>query len=359
MFKDDYQAVFSKVTASEETYKKVMDLPKNRKNPGRFLGKALIVAAVISTLAVMASGAESVGKWFLRYFSDNAGQSLTKSQVEYIEENAQNDVAVPVQTPTEADEPVRVEVKSALTDGKTAYLTLSLTIPENVELTSLDPEWPDPILRFREALLIPEDTTGLIIAPDGTSPDALCEYSAVEDNDGLDWTQELVFEIDPALEDPEAEPFADGRQWRMVLTGVELMFFEPDREDLLLSDQTWEFTLNFQQGDSRQVELVQEPIRLMASKLLRNEYTIEVELTSFTLSTLNFRTVFTPTDPTLAGELLDMGDVKIVMKDGREVTLLRLTSTASAIGRPIILEEVDHVLLADGTKLPMPEGWDR
>ncbi len=380
MFKDDYRSAFSKVTASEDTYRRVMNM-SNRNKPrrsGSALRKVLIAAAIISLLVVMVGAAEYAGGWFIRYTAQNKEEPLTDSQIAYVEENVQENIAAPADTAATETEDFRVEVKSALTDGRVAYLTIALTAPEGVKIDYLNSgdEWG--CFFFQEALLIPEDTTGLTIAPDGSSPDALCENTPVDDGDGLSNTHDLVFRINPFTEDPDAQPFAQGKRWKLHLKGIELSVWNysdrsedsrntaPESEDILLTEDSWDFDLTFQESDTERVELVSQPIRLPASKWLNDEYVYEVELTSFTLGALSKGIEFAPTDPEVIQELeqaetelgaevlLDIGDVKIVMKDGREVTLLRVTSYASSFGTPIVLEEVDYVLLADGTKLPMP-----
>lgn len=375
MFKDDYRAAFSKVTASEETYRRVMNMPKKSQKPktGSLIRKVLIAAAILSLLVVMAGAAEYAGGWFIRFFSDQREAPLTQSQIDYIEENVQNDIAVPVTETAESQGDYEMEIKSAITDGKVAYITVAITAPEGVELVRTDPDVTNTFINFQEHLLIPEDTTGLVIAPDGSSPDALCEWFTEDDGDGLSNTINVTFPVNPFTEDSEARPFAEGKRWKMRLKGIGLTIFRETEdpqdsiEDVPLTDQGWEFELTFQDSSMDQVELVSEPIRLPASRLLNDQYVYEVELTSFTLGNLSYRIEFAPTDPAVVQELkdaeaelgaeipLDIGDVKIVMKDGREYTLLRLTSHASSLSTPIVLEELDYVLLADGTRLPMPE----
>lgn len=55
--------------------------------------------------------------------------------------------------------------------------------------------------------------------------------------------------------------------------------------------------------------------------------------------------------PEIDGEMQDVGDVVIVMKDGTQQTLLRLTAQSSSMAAPIILDEVDYILLSNGVKL--------
>ncbi len=87
MFKDDYQAVFSKVTASPETCRRVMHMTKRKKNhrSAGYLGKVLIAAIIVSMLAISASAAESIGGWFVQFFG--GADNLSQEQVQFLEDN--------------------------------------------------------------------------------------------------------------------------------------------------------------------------------------------------------------------------------------------------------------------------------
>lgn len=89
MFKDDYKATFSQVTASQETYRRVMNMTKkNKKSHGMgFVGKALIAAVIVSLLAVTASAAERIGIWFTQYWGGD--EKLSQEQVQFVEDNTQ------------------------------------------------------------------------------------------------------------------------------------------------------------------------------------------------------------------------------------------------------------------------------
>ncbi len=86
MFKDEYRETFSKVTASQETYRRVMQMTKKTKNvrTGIF-SKVLIAAVIVSVLAVTASAAEF--DWFVKFFGGSG--NLNQEQVQYLENNTQ------------------------------------------------------------------------------------------------------------------------------------------------------------------------------------------------------------------------------------------------------------------------------
>ena len=70
MFKDDYKAAFSKVTASEETHRRILNMTNQKRGHRRFGGwasKVTIAAGLVSLLTLTASAAAQ--NWFVTYFS--------------------------------------------------------------------------------------------------------------------------------------------------------------------------------------------------------------------------------------------------------------------------------------------------
>ena len=82
MFKDDYKAAFSKVTASEETHRRILNMTKEhkkRRSVGGWTGKLLIAAVLVSLLAVSTSAAAQ--NWCVTYFSKESEKPLSQGQV--------------------------------------------------------------------------------------------------------------------------------------------------------------------------------------------------------------------------------------------------------------------------------------
>lgn len=359
-FKEQYQKTFSQVTASELTRRRIETMAngkfrkKQTRRAGRIAGKILLAAVLVSLLAVTASAATS-GDLFQRFFEKNAQKPLSENEIAYIEENEQPSVAVPQPTQTPPESGYSVSVRSAITDGKTAYITVGVTAPEGVVLDDA------AFLSVEEPLLFPDTTEGLEIAPDGSSPDALCDYEAMEDGDGLPNTHNIVFKVNPFLKDSSIHPFDGHVQWTMSLKGLSKTKFIPDGtgkgtfEDYPLSEDQWEFLLSFQPIDVKTVEFLPEPKTMMASKWLQEEYNTEVILKSLALSGLHFDVVIEPKEGVYdKNDPLDIGDVDVVMKDGSSQKFLRICSCSYSLDVPIVLEDVDYLLLSDGTKLYNP-----
>lgn len=320
---------------------------KTRRTRG-VLRKVLIAAAILSLLAVTAYAAKYVGQLFSIYFRQEHFAELSDGQMNYIEQNVQPSVAQPIAT--EAENGYCVSVGPALTDGKIAYITIDIRAPEGVSLEGGD-------IRFLEnPLLFPEPAEGLVLAPDGSSPDAMCDYATVDDGDGLPNTASLMFKVIPSVESEDVMPFDGSIHWTMHAEGFEKAVFDTEKMDFEytpLAEGVWEFDLTFQSIDTRKVELVTGPIPVMTSNLLRNEYIHENQITSFTLSGLTYEMKLT--QPEIDGEIQDVGDVAIVMKDGSQYALLRLSAHPGSMAAPIILDEVDYILLPNGVKLQAPQ----
>lgn len=336
------------ILSAIRTRKQAASVPAKTRPTRGFLRKVLIAAAILSLLILTACAAKYVGQLFATYFQQEHFAELSDGQRNYIEQNVQPSVAQPIVT--EAENGYSVSVGSALTDGKIAYITIDIRAPEGVNLEGGD-------IRFLEnPLLIPEPADGLVLAPDGSSPDAMCDYATVDDGDGLPNTASLMFKVIPSVESEDVMPFDGSIHWTMHAEGFEKAVFDTEKMDFEytpLAEGVWDFDLTFQSIDTRKVELVTEPIPVMTSNLLRNEYIHENQITSFTLSGLSYEMKLT--QPEIDGEIQDVGDAAIVMKDGSQYTLLRLSAHPGSMAAPIVLDEVDYILLSNGVKLQAPQ----
>ncbi len=306
--------------------------------------KILIAAAMLLLLALTGCAANYISNLFVTYFQDEGRQEISSSQIEYIQHNTQPSIAEPILT--EPENGYSVSVRSALTDGNVAYITVDIKAPEDISLEG-------GTIRFHEnPLLIPEQTEGLVIAPDGSSPDAMCEYAALDDGDGFSNTASIMFTVNPFKEDASLNPFDGSIHWQLKAGGFYKSVFDSKTMEFseeALGEGTWAFDLTFQKIDTREVSFLPEPISVMTSYWPGNEFVNENRILSFTLSGLSWRMELEK--PEIHGEMQNIGDTSIVMKDGTMQTLLRLTAQAAALNAPIVLEDVDHILLTDGTRL--------
>lgn len=394
-YKKDYQAAFSKVTASEETYRRVMNMANQKKkySGSGFTGKLLIAAVIVSMLALTAGAVEYVSSWLGIYFSQNTDKPLTGSQLAYLEENEQKICE------TQVKDNWTVELRSAIHDGSTAYIVIGITAPEG---TDLEPEAVDGI---RLETFNPGNG-GVAGGSSGArdvvawSKGILCPnvtYRWEEDGDGLENTKNYVIQIYPDMQGSLIDPFGSEAEYYVHLENIVREYEDEkykqellngkykDQEYVLFTDEetrrmnctevlvenTWDFTVHFPDKASLEAELLTEPVEIVA-EIFRKVglgvadyvYVEEpVTLTSFVLKPLTATICYAECNgnPSFTATENNMDrHVYVVMKDGNKIELLNYGSSGTRrvtleAETPIVLEEVDYVLMGDGTKLVMPE----
>ncbi len=339
MFKDEYKATFSKVTASQDTYRRVMNMTNEKKNrrPASFISKALIAAVIVSLLAVTASAAES--GWIVRLFSRNSEMPLSEGQIQLIQEKEQ-----PIQVAQTKDQ-WTVELNSAMHDGSVGYIVIHIRAPEGISL---------------------ENQNGSRI--DFGNPDILNEpvgvntgYSAywMDEGDGAENTMNFILEIFAG--DELGDPFGEDALWNIH---IDKILRTDGVETELLTEGIWDFDFCFQ-GEGEGIELLDTPIDVQAD-IPHGDFETEemvretIKITSFILRPLSAMVYYEA--EAIPEFWFDGNVVKAVMKDGTTVPFMPGPMNWYDSGYylmdavlPIVLEDVDHILLSDGTKIPMPE----
>lgn len=397
--KQEYHAAFSKVTASGETYRRVMTMTQNRKRRNAGRRTLALIAAVIAlmALAVTAFAAEYVQNWFTTYFAEKSDTELSPDQVEYIESNVQN-----IQE-SETKDGWTVELQSAITDGDTAYIVIGVTAPEDVSLeqTFVDGSCLDRFVPGNSGSIPEEGKRDVVDCSIGiASVSGNYWYqiggSTVEDGDGLPNTKNWVYHItfgkfDNTKETTVTEPFGSNIEWYVHIEDIVREYTdEAYRQELLngkyagqtdimftneetlrlqakevLVEGTWDFTVNFGEcGEG--IELLSAPVTTNAMVLRKTgpeitdyEHVMDaVEVTSFVLRPLSAVITY-ECDGGASFAYREELRVYAVMKDGTRVELDGSGGgggfTVLTAKAPIVLEEVDYVLLADGTKIDMPD----
>ena len=178
MFEQEYKDTFAKVTASEETYRRVMSMAKEKKkHPSTgFVSKLSIAAVMVSLLVVSVGASEVVRNWFQSYFYKESDSGLSQAQVEFIEENVQ-DI-----NQRQTCNGYTMEVKSVLTDGRNAYIAISITAPEGIYLDRTVKEGYNPAAPNIW-------TEGLLVETDGGYS---ATWQMAEDGDGKPNTHNMV-----------------------------------------------------------------------------------------------------------------------------------------------------------------------
>lgn len=361
MFKDDYKAAFSKVTASEDTYRRVMSMSKEKKkyHIGSMISKVVIAAVMVSLLAITASASEVVRNWFVEFFSaENAG-ALSQEQVAFIDQNEQHI------NESQTQSGWTIELRSAITDGMKGYIMLGVTAPEDVSLEDI-PGMTDYYGPGNDFLpKSPDAVLSCSAYPDFAGVLANIGSSWQEDGDGLKNTVNYVIGVAPDVEWAEGDPFGPDAQWHIHIVNLVHGF----SEQTILAEGTWDFDFVFEKHNA-EVELLAEPLKIHAwtSPGDGSEIQAEVTVTSMVLRPFGVTIYYGD-----SSDAVDYGNTSVyftdsetgrnpwfaVMKDGSKMELYgaggnpieRYQYLESKL--PIVLNHVDYLLLTDGTQIPV------
>ena len=254
-----------------------------------------------------------------------------------------------------------VELKSVVTDGAVAHITLRITAPEGTIISRTTREGHED-----EPYHIDTANLGRLTPMVGKVGSGSAGMNPKEDGDGLDNTQDFVIEAEMSMMDG-SKPFAIGSTWTIRLEDLIHTYYDTERytvEEELLAEGEWvfQFTIDESHGDQGEIEFVDEPIvtkAVVGFKADGTDVYNDVTITSFSLHSMSATVLC---EGRSAPDLTNNFDrvIYVVMKDGSQI---QLYSSGGAVGvqhltpeKTIDLELVDHILLADGTKLHASNG---
>ena len=228
-----------------------------------------------------------------------------------------------------------IEPVSTFTDGYSYRIVLEITAPEGVALTD------------------PEDYTSRTEAGDGVYG------QCVEDGDGkLNTCHYILSDSIPKSERPEdgTYPFPEGNVIPVYWEDLYFGYYDFDNHQevrTLLTEGTWKFNIPLNEADTRQIELLTQPITAKACigwSMDGTDVFEEREITSIKLRAMGVDLVSSGNKEYYADFFCFTGQFSyIVMKDGSWVEF-----TYYALDEPIELDQVAYVQLADKTIIPMP-----
>ena len=232
----------------------------------------------------------------------------------------------------ESYEGYRFDLVSTFTDGYAYEIVLYLTAPEGIALTDS------------------KDHTVRVKAGNGDS--GYC----VEDGDGrLNTCHFILSDYVPEYELPMdgSLPFPKDHVISVYMEDLYSSYFDFDNiqdVDTLLAEGTWEFDVKLSEADTREIELLTEPIVAKACVGFMMDGTDVFEdrkITSIKLRSMGMELTTEESD----ADFLRWTGVKshIVMKDGSQVDI-----GWNHFDRPIDLDRVAYLQLADNTIIPMP-----
>lgn len=225
-----------------------------------------------------------------------------------------------------------VMLKSAQTDGHSVRITIGITGPEG---TSLDGVTAGEL----DLQLIGSEVDGYRGG-----------FRTIDDGDGLDNTLDVLVQCSLSTEDGSAAITKDS-----VLNVYFEDLLKPrgygEEPEAMLCEGVWNFDVTFEDSDFREIELLSGPITARGCV----GWTMDGEdvLEEFEIASVKLRS--------LSIELSSENDFAdffsftgvssyAVMRDGSQVEILN-----KEFVEPIDLDQVDYILLADGTKLAVPE----
>ena len=328
--------------------------------PARRHGRKFValIAAVVTLMAVTATAfaAEEIAGWFKQYFDKKAEAPLTPGQIEFIEENEQ------VIAETQEHSGWSMELKSVLSDSNTIYAIVGITAPADVTEEDLRSLWPDMDFYDKDRKPVGSWGVKLHIGMDGNerTADLVFELNPSDWNSGNTWTLR-VNRLSKLVYDREYEQeLLDAK----YAGQVNIMFTDEEaakiHQQVILAEGPWEFAIDLSQTSDDELEMITVPVTAQTCygyKPDGTEVLEKVQITSFILRPLS-ATIKAESTGGLDFTYNADQHIYVVMRNGSRIELL---PNWGAVGEqhlgaesPIILDEVDHVLLADGTKLMVP-----
>ena len=360
--------------------------------------KMWLIAAVIAlTLLLVGCAVAYANGWFQQIFSARSETPLSSEQIQYIQNNEQ----IVGQSQTKND--WTVDLKSTICDGRTGYLVFQITAPDDVDLEQYlnPPTLDDKRLSMGNDSASRKAAYSLAVASIGTVDSErnywyLASGDWVVDGDGQPNTVLFCMTIRCEKMDPNKpmlleDPFGKDVSFRIRLMGITLEYknqelqreieekyagqtYIVDGEEAtglfcsdILTDEEWNFDITFD-SDNQFIELITKPIFAQA-KVWRYadekqwdtvDSLEEVQISSFRVTPFGANISYAP-KPDAIGISPRIGEnvqnaIYAVMKDGSRIQL-NLTGNNDTVLQaetPIVLSQLDYILLEDGTKLFAP-----
>ena len=307
------------------------------KRKGKTGIRILLIAALVALLAVTAVAAVETVNWFVDYFQTASQDDLSGEQITFIEQ-----ITSDIQQ-TQTSNGYTVTVESAISDGTNGFIKLRLIAPEGVKLqaTNYFPGNIDTYLIAKEA---------------GTPSSCSAGWGVVEDYDGKENTIGIILSIRNGLN--------NRLLWQLKIENImqtcEKNIGQPDYAQWteLMTKGQWCFDISFEDGASRELEMISEPILSQVDLALGGDALYQqVKVTSIKLKALSAQITYEYLEPTHGAG--DFDPIYVIMKDGSEIFMSPSSGHSGVMTfqfySPVILDEVDYVLMPDGERLYVPE----
>lgn len=363
--------------------------------------KMWLIAAVIAlTLLLVGCAVAYANGWFQMIFTARSEMPLSSEQIQYIQNNEQ----IVGQSQTKND--WTVDLKSTICDGRTGYLVFQITAPDDVDLEQYlnPPTLDDKRLSMGNDSASRKAAYSLAVASIGTVDSErnywyLDSGDWIADGDGQPNTVLFCMTIRCEKIDPNKpmlleDPFGKDVSFRIRLMGITLEYknqelqreieekyagqaYIVDGEEAaglfcsdILTDEEWNFHVTFD-SDNQFMELITQPVSVQA-KVWRYadekqwdtvDSLEEIQISSFRVTPFGASISYVP-KPDAIGISLNLSQnmdaaIYAVMKDGSCIKLdgVGTDNMILQAETPIVLSQLDHILLEDGTKLYTPDAY--
>ena len=312
--------------------------------PRRRVRLSTVIAALIALLAITACAAGELGGWLESFFTARSGSALSSHQLGYLAQYGQT------VNESQTQNGYTVTLASYIGTEDTVYVVFQITAPKRVDLTSDDSN-----------ILMDAEFTGVY----GRTPDSIV-VRRMDDGDGKSNT---IYYI--CILQHKEYLYYSVPEWNVQIHSLYRVLYNPETKQHtypVLAEGPWDFTIDLTKSDTQTVELLTEPIQTLAiiPHLDSVEDTLEsVTVTSVVLSPLDVMITYEPVNEGNASFTGFVGSTGIelhayaVMKDGSFVSLdyghpSRHGQAKLLADTPILPDQVDYLLFADGTRLMVP-----
>lgn len=306
---------------------------------------ALLTAAVIASMLGMTAFASTDGThWLREFFAQRSDFVLSDSQKDYIAENA-----VAVQK-SQTQNGYTLTLDTAISDGVYTYIRFQLEAPEAVVLDarSYAPQ------NWKELDMINEN---------GEPFTGSGGWDTVDDNLADNAVSLIYTRFHMSDEDNYDSIF--GHTWNLRIDGLKGNYIhnygtpEMTFEEVDVTEGIWEFQISFPARGNEVVEFITEPVDcpIYTNIGIQGWHYEDVAITSLKVRALSASLSFRhPKTENINGRF---DNIYAVMKDS---SMAKLNGSSGApdhltykFDAPIVVADIDHILLPDGTKLPMPQ----